>query len=193
MNNNINSNCNFGAATHVYFFTSDGKRIVSDQNIKKCERYLVRQLNDAKNLKSKNQELVDTFIYDKKANVGDKDFWNMRKVRSVYEYAKDRAKGFVNIITGNDTKEVDKLGKEIGKAKHIAKERTGSTSSFETTYAVDRYNKKAPEFADTKGIYKDGKRQAFGVIFEPQYKKNGELKGFEYKRCGYFDEERLAK
>lgn len=188
MNNQINSTTNFGAATHVYFYTTDGKRIVSDENIRKCQGYLVRQLNRAKNLKEVNNELIDTFKYDSKRNIGDADYVAMPVVRSVYEHAKERMKGFVNLITGKDTEYVNELGKEIGIAKRTAKERTGNTKSFETSYFVDRYNKNAPEFADKKGIYKDGKRQAFGIIFEPQYKKNGELKGFKYNRCGYFDE-----
>ena len=95
MNKNINdTSCNFRSATHVYFFTSDGKRIVTDENMRKCERYLVRQLNKAKNLKIRNQELIDTFTYDKRHNIGDKDYYNISRVRSVYEYAKDRTKAF---------------------------------------------------------------------------------------------------
>lgn len=192
MNRDIN-NTNFGSATHVYFYTNNGKRIVQDENIRTCTRYLVRQLNSAKNLKSKNQNLADTFIYDAKQGIGDTDYKQVRKVRSVYEYAKERIKGYVNIITGKDVATVDEWGKEIGKAKSIAKERTGSTDSFETAYSVDRYSKKATQFADNHGIYKDGKRQAFGVIFEPQYKKNGDLKGFEYVRSGYFNEDLISK
>ncbi len=186
---NNNNSVNFRSATHVYFFTSDGKRIISDKNMRTCERYLVRQLNGAKNLKSKNQELVDTFKYDKKHGIGDYDYYCNPKVRSVYEVLKERTKGYVNIITGRHTEDVDKWGKEIGKAKKMSKDRTGSKNSFETLEAVRIYNQKAPQFADKHGIYKDGKRQAFGVIFDPKYNRKGELKGFEYNRSGYFDEE----
>ena len=190
---NNNNNVHFGSATHVYFFTSEGQRILSDKNMRTCERYLVRQLNGAKNLKSRNQELVDTFKYDKKREIGDYDYYCYPKVRSVYEVAKERAKGYVNIITGKHTQDVDKWGKEIGKAKKISIERSGSKKSFETSEAVRVYNQKAPQFADDHGIYKDGKRQAFGVIFDTKYNKKGELKGFEYNRSGYFDEDFLKK
>lgn len=178
------NNIHFGAATHVYFFTPDGKRIISDKNMRTCERYLVRQLNGAKNLKSKNQELVDTFKYDKRQYVGDRDYSFIPKVRSVY----NKVKGYVNIITGKDVKVVDEWGKRIGQAKALSRERTGSTKSFETADAIQRYNRNAIKFANEHGIYKDGKRQAFGVIFEPKYNQKGELKGFEYNRSGYFDE-----
>ena len=184
----MDKNISFGSATRMYFFSSDGKRIVTDENLRKCQRYVVRHLNNDSRLKERNMDLVRNFTYDKRQGVGDSDFYNIPKVRSVYEYAKERAKAFVNIITGKDVKEVDSMAKPIGKAKHTSLERIGETRSFETGYAVDRYNAKATKFADEHGIYKDGKRQAFGVIFNPVYKKNGDLKGFEYNRSGYFDE-----
>ena len=182
---NSSTNVNFGAATHVYFFTNDGKRILSDKNMRKCERYLVRHLNGAKNLKNRNQELVDNFKYDKKHFVGDKDYSFISKVRSVY----DKTKAYVNIITGKDVKKVNEWGKKIGEAKALSKERTGSTKSFETYEAVKQYNKNALKFSQEHGIYKDGKRQAFGIIFEPKYNTKGNLTGFEYNRSGYFDED----
>ncbi len=185
MNNNVNNNLNFGAATHVYFFTPEGQRIVSDANMRKCERYLVRHLNGAKNLKNRNKDLVDTFKYDKKHFVGDKDYSFISKVRSVY----DKTKSYVNIITGKDVKKVNEWGQRIGEAKALSKQRTGSVRSFETYDAIRQYNKNALKYSEEHGIYKDGKRQAFGVIFDPKYNKNGELKGFEYNRSGYFDEE----
>ena len=52
-------------------------------------------------------------------------------------------------------------------------------------------NKKANQIIKENGIYKDGKRQAFGVVFEPQYKKNGELKDFKYVRSAWFDENKV--
>ncbi len=185
MNNNINNNINFGATTHVYFFTNDGKRIVSDENMRKCERYLVRQLNGAKNIKNRNKELVDTFRYDKKHFVGDKDYSFISKVRSVY----DKTKAYVNIITGHDVKKVDEWGKKIGEAKALSKLRTGSVRSFETHDAINQYNRKALKYSEEHGIYKNGKRQAFGIIFNPKYNKKGNLTGFEYNRSGYFDED----
>ena len=79
----------------------------------------------------------------------------------------------------------------IGKAKNMSKLKTGSTRSFETQDAVMRYAKNAPEYVEKQAVYKDGKRMAFGVCFEPQYKKNGELKGFKYHHAGFFPEERV--
>lgn len=183
---NINcSNVNFTSSAHVYFYTKEGKRIVSDQNVRKCERYLVRQLNNAKNLKEKNYDLADTF------KRGDVDYQYYPVVRSVYERTKTGVKNFVNIVTGKDVKRVDYYAKEIGKMKRLSRERIGINKSFETSYATDRYFTNAIRIADESGIYKNGKRQAFGVVFEPQYKKNGELKDFKYVRSAWFDENKV--
>lgn len=180
MNNN-SSNVNFGATTHVYFYTNNGNRIISPKNMRKCERYLVRQLNGAKNLKTRNEELVDTF------KAGDYEYKIQPQCRSFYE----RAKGLVNIITGKDKKLMDSWGKEIGKAKRLSKEVTGSTRSFETKYATDLYNHKGSNLVKNNGIYRNGERQAFGICFEPVLNKKGELKEFKYVRSAWFNESKV--
>ena len=111
MNNNSYSDVNFKSASHVYFYTSDGKRIVDDKNIRKCERYLVRQLNNAKNLKNQNKDLCDTF------QKGDKDYKAYSIARSFYEYPKRQFKGIVSIITGKNVADVNIHAKKIGEAK----------------------------------------------------------------------------
>ena len=185
MNNNSYNGINFKSASHVYFYTPDGKRIISDKNVKKCERYLVRHLNGAKNIKDRNQNLCDTF------KKGDIDYKNKSIVRSVYEYAKDKTHAFVNIVTGRHVEPLNRLGQQIGEIKRLSQNRVGSNYSFESLDAIGRYYKKASQIIKENGIYKDGKRQAFGVIFEPQYKKNGELKDFKYVRSAWFDENKV--
>lgn len=186
MNNNSSYNCiNFKAASHVYFYTPEGKRIISDKNVRKCERYLVRHLNGSKSLKTRNQDLCDTF------KKGDIDYKNKSLVRSVYEYTKDKTHYFVNIITGHHVEPLHKLGQQIGEIKRLSKDRVGSPYSIESFDVIGRYYKKANQIIKENGIYKDGKRQAFGVVFEPQYKKNGELKDFKYIRSAWFDENKV--
>lgn len=185
MNNDSFNGINFKSASHVYFYTPDGKRIIFDKNVKKCERYLVRHLNGAKNIKDRNQNLCDTF------KKGDIDYKNKSIVRSVYEYAKDKTHAFVNIVTGRHVEPLNRLGQQIGEIKRLSQSRVGSNYSFESLDAIGRYYKKANQIIKENGIYKDGKRQAFGVIFEPQYKKNGELKDFKYVRSAWFDENKV--
>mgnify|MGYP004732883573 FL=1 len=184
MNNNPTSSLNFKSASHVYFFTSDGKRLVDDKNIRKCERYLVRQLNGAKNLKTKNKDLYDTF------KKGDKDYTAYSIARSFYEYHKRQYKAIISIITGKNVAEVNIHAKRIGEAKSASK---GSDNSYETLQAIRRYNDEATKIVRENGIYQGKKRQAFGIIFEPQYKQDGELKELKYVRSAWFDENKVKK
>lgn len=191
------NNPNFKAGYHVYFYTDKGKRIVSDENMKKCLHYMEAHLNGSKRVKVRNQELIDTFKFGKKLpngeySGGDKDYYNIPKIRSVIDNTKDKIQGFMNIVSGKDVDIVEnEYGKKVGKAKHVSLKRTGSTDSFETSQAVTHYIKNAPEYAETKAVYKNGERQAFGIAFTPQYTKNGKLKGFEYHHCGFFDESKV--
>ncbi len=189
---------NFQAGYHVYFYTADGKRIVSDKNMKKCLHYMESHLNGSKRVKEKNQSLIDTFKFGKKdANGnytgGDKDYYNISKIRSVIDNTKDKIQGFINIVTGNDVKVVEeKFGKDIGKAKNISLKRAGTTKTFETHNAVSKYIDNAPDYAESKAVYKDGERQAFGIAFTPVYytkgKNKGEVKDFVYHHSGFFNE-----
>ena len=197
MNSAVNNNStSFGAGYHLYFYTTDGKRIVSDENMKKCLHYVEAHLNGAKRVQGKrNKDLIDTVCFgqvgkDGKRIGGDKDYLEIPVIRAVIDKTKDKVQGFINIVTGYDAKEVSNVyGKAIGKAKHVSKKRTGSTNSFETSYSVKRYINKAPDYAESKAVYKDGKRMALGVAFTPIYtKKSHKLKGFEYHHAGFFDE-----
>ena len=187
---------NFKASYHTYFYTNDGKRIVSDKNMKKCLHYVEAHLNNSKRVKVHNQDLIDTMKFGQKMpdgtrRGGDRDYYYNPKIRAVFDKTKKKFQGFVNIVTGKDVERVNTdYGKPIGVAKRISRERTGSVRSFETSDAIRRYTQNAPSFAESKAVYKDGKRQAFGVCFTPVYnKKTGEVKDFKYHHSGFFDED----
>ncbi|MBR3889039.1 hypothetical protein IKJ53_00850 [bacterium] len=189
-----NNRQSFNGSYRMYFYTHDGKRIVSDENMKKCLHYVEAHLNNSKRLKQRNVELVDNFKFgqiDKQTGKrvgGDKDFLNFEKMRAVFRRIKDRKDGFINIVTGKDAEYIDKkFGKEIGKAKHMGLERTGTTKTFESSYAVNQYYNNAVDYAEH---LREGDK-AFGVAFTPIYKKNGEIKGFEYHHSGYFNESKI--
>ena len=49
----VNNAPNFGASYHTYFYTTDGRRIVSEQNMKKCymaQRKMISILVDKKQM-----------------------------------------------------------------------------------------------------------------------------------------------
>ena len=82
MNNDSFNGINFKSASHVYFYTPDGKRIISDKNVKKCERYLVRHLNGAKKIETKIYViLLKKVILIIKINQLFALFMNMQKIK----------------------------------------------------------------------------------------------------------------
>jgi len=182
-------NQSFNGSYKMYFYTNDGKRIVSDENMKKCLHYVEAHLNDSKRVKKRNMDLVDTFRYgqvDKtgKRVGGDVDYFNMPKIRAVFKKAKNNCEGFIRVVTGKDAKYIDdNYGKAIGKAKRESRERIGYPYSYETSRVLDNYYQKSIELADKKCS-----DRVFGVAFTPKYKKNGEIKGFEYFKSGFFKE-----
>ena len=195
------NNPNFGAGYHVYFYTNKGERIVSDKNMKKCLHYMEAHLNGSKRVKVKNQDLIDTFKFGKKLPNGeypggDTDYYYIHKIRSVIDNTKDKVQGFISIVTGKDVDLVkDNYGKHIGKSKRISLLRTGTTNTFETNHAVKHYIQNAPNFAESKAVFKDGERQAFGIAFTPVYytkgAHKGEVKRFIYHHSGFFNESKV--
>lgn len=184
---------NFNGSYRMYFYTPDGKRIVSDENMKKCLHYVEAHLNNSKRVTNRNMDLVDTFKFGQttqngKRVGGDRDYYYNPKIRAVFKRLKERTDGFIRIVTGKDVDVVnEKYGKAIGRAKREGLERAGSTKTFETSYATDKYFDNATNYADKINT---GDR-AFGVAFTPIYKKNGDLKGFEYHHSGYFNESNI--
>ena len=180
-------NQSFNGSYKMYFYTNDGRRIVSDENMKKCLHYVEAHLNNSKRIKNRNMDLVDTFRYGQidstgKRVGGDADYFNIPKIRAVYQKTKNSCEGFIRVVTGKDAKFIDETyGKAIGKAKRESIERTGYPNSFETINAVNRYYDKSVELADKKCSDK-----VFKIAFTPVYKKSGELKGFDYYTSGFY-------
>lgn len=194
------SNPNFGSGVHVYFYTKDGKRILSDKNMKKCIHYMEAHLNNSKRVKVKNQDLIDTFMFGQKDKTGkriggDRDYYYNKHIRTVLDNTKGKIQGFINIATGNDSKFItEHFGKPIGRAKGLSRRRSNSVDSFETAVAVKNYIENAPKRAELNPILRNGKRQAFGIIIDPiKVNRHGEIKMFNYIRSGYFDEEIVNK
>ena len=195
----VNNNTpNFKAGYHVYFYTHDGKRIVSDANMKKCLHYMEAHLNGSQRVKEPNFDLIRNFAFGKKLPDGrraggDNDYLDYRRIRSVIDKTKNKIQGFINIVTGRDAEAVDNMyGKQIGISKSEGLRRAGTTRTFESSDAVGRYIDRAPEYAESRAVYKNGERQAFGIAFTPVYytkgKHAGEVKGFEYHHSGFSNE-----
>lgn len=170
-------NPSFKAYVPVTYYAknpADGKycRVMKPENVKKCQSFVVRNLNGtAKNMK--NQQFVDFY------SQFDSDYRNRPEVRSVYD--NDSARVFV--ITGNDVDAVTQFAKPIGKAKGESIDRTGHSSSFETKLATNDYFRQIKYFLRNSCRQikdSDGNKLTLRVFFDPKYKKDGTLKGFEF-------------
>ncbi len=199
--NATNQKTNFTSAYRIYFYTPNGERILSEANMKKCLHYVEAHLNGSKRVKSLNKDLISTMKHGQPIQdgidrifKGDADYRLNPKIRSFFSKSKGENNGYLNILTGDDVDYVaQSYGKNIGKAKRMSKEYTGSTHSFETGYAVSQYKNNLPAYANSRAVTKDGRRVAFGVCFTPIYKKNGELKNFEYHHSGFFFEDQVKQ
>lgn len=147
-------------------------RVFKPQNIKKCQSFVVRNLNGtAKNMR--NDDFVDFY------SQFDKDYREQKTVRSVY----DNENAAVIMITGRDVNAVTNMAKPIGIAKSEAIERTGSPDSAETEFATKDYFEQIKSFLkysckQVKNNY--GEKLSLRVYFDPKYKKDGTLKGFDF-------------
>lgn len=173
--NDINS-LKFGSAIPVYYYSKDksGKlyRLFDSKKIKECNSYIIRNLTGSK--KEKDEHLIEMF------KMFDGDYLNTGLIRSVY----DKTSSLVYLITGKrDTKMIDSMGAEIGVAKNYSREHWGTTNSFEVFDTVKRYYQRAISYARRPEVIskdKYNKPRAIQAIFEPQYKRNGERRGFKF-------------
>ena len=175
----------FKAYIPVFFYAKNPEndkysRVMKPENIKKCQSFVVRNLNStAKNIK--NDEFVKMY------SQFDNDYRQVPAVRSVYDFDSAR----VLMVTGRDVDSVTKMAKPIGKAKSESIDRTGRSSSFETRLATSDYFRQIKSFLRNSCSpvkSQDGRNIALKVYFDPQYKKDGQLKGFKYVGARMFSE-----
>ena len=177
MNVNSVSSVSFKAYIPVKYMakndiTGDYMPVIDNSNIRKCQSFVVRNLNGtAKNMKN------DNFVKFYKAH--DKDYARIPFVHSVY----DDKSPVVYMVTGSDTDVVKQLAKPVGKAKGEAVGAIGRADSFESHLASRNYFKNVKTFLNRscrRVKTPDGQPLSLVVYFQPKYKKNNELKGFDF-------------
>ena len=164
--------------------------IVKDENIKKCQNFVVRNLNDT----VKGQNRSDVFI-DAYKRV-DPDYEKTPVVRAYFDKfsprpktAHESAPRCVYLFSGKDVDSLNKLGKELGKTKSDVFEATGQKDNSEVRQAKRRY--RAGVLDLVKRIcprVNDGKGNPYvmRVLFTPEYNKKGDLKRFAFQDV-FFD------
>ena len=176
----------FKAFVPVKFYAKNpvnGKysRVIQHQNLKKCQGFVVRNLNGtAKNIK--NQEFVDFY------KSFDRDYRNSPMVMSLYDEEKER-EPIIYMITGQDADTAKQMAKPVGIAKGESKDKLGNTKSYEAKYAARNYTLNVKHFIkNTCRQLKapDGQKLELRVFFNPKYNKKEELKGFEYVGAQFF-------
>lgn len=152
--------------------TGKYSRVVKEENIKKCQRFIISNLNGtAKRFKD------DLFVeFYKKF---DSDYVKNPVAKSFYD--EDKARVF--LITGKDADEIQKFAKPIGIARGEAMDKIGSSKSYEASLASRIY------FHDVRSYLKntarqiranDGTRLEMRAFFDPTYTKKGKHTGFKF-------------
>ena len=159
-------------------------QITQKDNIRKCQSFVVRNLNrTAKNLKDEN--FINLYA------AKDKDYRETPSVCSVY----DLNMPVVYMVTGKDVYKVKTLARPIGKAKSESIYKTGHSKSFEAKNTVNTYFKEVKKFLNRsckQVSTDDGKKLALRVYFDPQYTKKGKIKSFKYADAKFIFENETA-
>jgi len=176
------SNISFKGYVPVRYFAYYDKAgkyvpVLKKENIRKCNRFVVSNLNGT--LKTgKNDEFVK---YYKKY---DSDYRKNNRVCSVY----DIDKPVVYIVSGNDSDVVTRIGKEIGPVKREAIEKNGNTKTAEVKNVVWNYFKEVKNFLRNncrRLKSQDNKNLELNVYFNPKYTRNNTLKKFEFEKAKF--------
>ena len=190
-------NISFKGIMPVEFYAKNPKTgkyvpVVKPENVKKCQNYVVKNLNGTKK-PAVNDEFVRAY------REVDKDYAKVPVVKSYYDKKAPKitsldqeAPYYVYLITGTHVDGAEKLGKELGMAKKDAFEATGKKDSpmarhAQKSYAdsMEKYVKKlTPRIKD-----ENGDKMFMRVFFEPKYTKKGDLKDFEFKRAIFWGED----
>ena len=154
------------------------------ENIKRCQGFVVRNLNGTAK-SNKNDKFVDFY------KQYDKDYQKVPTVHSVY----DHENPIVYMVTGSDVDKVREMAKPIGKAKAESLDTFGHTKAFEVGQAGRDYYRDVQDFIKNtcKSLKSgDGKNLMLRVYFDPVYgkkgKQKGKLQGFEFVNARFLVE-----
>ena len=169
--------------------------VIKDKNVKRCQNFVVRNLNGTLLEKSKNQAFINAY------KAVDKDYQKTPAVRSFYDkFAPTPQNAFCEIpyysylFTGSDVDKIDKIGKDLGKEKSDIFEATGEKDNPAIRQAKLRYsenirtllNRVCSRVQDDKG-----NNLVLRVFFKPKYDTKGNLKKFEYQDMFFYPEAKI--
>lgn len=152
------------------------------ENIKKCQSFVVRNLNGtAKN--NRNEDFVDFY------KQYDSDYCAIPAVHSIY----DDNRPIVHMVTGKDVDRVKEMAKPLGKAKADSLEAFGHTGAFEVYQTGREYYRGVHNFIKNSCRHlksdDDNQNLMLRVYFDPVYGKKGQFKGFNFVNARFLKEQ----
>lgn len=154
--------------------------VTSNEYIKKCQSFVVRNLNGtAKN--NVSEEFVELY------KSYDKDYAKNPVVRSVY----DKNRPIVHMFSGTETDIIDNYAKPVGRAKGEAMDAIGKSKSFESSVASRNFFKNVRSYINGSARRlksENGKNLSLVVYFNPKYTRNDNLKKFEYAGAVFLED-----
>ena len=194
-------NVSFKGVMPVEFYAKNPKNnkyvpVVKPENVKKCQSFVIRNLNGSITRNS-NVDFIREYL------TVDKDFAKVQVARTFYDKeapvitsARQDVPYYVYLVTGSHVDEVDKLGKELGKVKADVFERTGLRQGSEIKKAQKHYFEQLRKFVfRTCPRIKDesGDKVVMRIYYDPKYDKKGNLKNFEYRNVVFYGEDEYIR
>ena len=189
------NNISFKGCIPVEYYAKNPKTnryvpIVQEQNVKKCQRYVVGNLNGTIAIDKRNDVFVSLY---KKI---DKDYAKTPIARAHYDkYAPipktihEKTHYYTYLFTGSDTDKIKQLGKQLGKEKTDIFEATGEKDNGEIRQAQRRYragikdliNRLCPRVKDELN-----NKLVMRMFFTPIYDKKGNLSDFKFQDVMFY-------
>lgn len=168
--------------------------VVKPENVKKCQNFVIRNLNHTA---GSNQN--DEFIREYKKI--DKDYAREQKARGVYNGSApviksihDKLPFYSYIITGKDANSVEAFGELYGHQKKEIFDRTGTNNNAETQDINRNYRNKIIDFINSfyKRVKDENKNElVMQVYFTPKFNKKGEITKFNYDKVAFYPQEKI--
>lgn len=164
--------------------------IVQERNVKKCQRYVVQNLNGTICKKKKNDAFVSLY------KTIDKDYAKTPAASAYYDCfapipktTADEVPFYTYLFTGSDVDKTRKIGYQLGKEKADIFEATGEADNAAIRQAKRRYRASmqdlfkriCPKVSDEKG-----RNLVMRMFFTPVYNKKGKLLDFKFQDVMFY-------
>lgn len=168
--------------------------IVKPENVRKCQNFVVRNLN---NTAGSNQN--DKFVREYKKI--DKDYAKVQNARSVYDKdapiiktINEELPFYSYLITGKDADELNDMGQQLGYRKKEIYDKTGSKNNSEVKKANRNYKYKIKNFIYNlcKRVKDENQNELImQVYFTPKLNKKGEVTKFNYDKVTFYPQKEI--